>query len=58
MKKSINKLSLNKMTISNLDDASMSQKVGGVSALACLTKKNCSLNTCPKTWCGCPIVVK
>lgn len=46
MKKQVKKLSLNKKTISNLNDADMNRKVGGSDSW----RKNCGSchgNTCP-----------
>ncbi|MBK9399756.1 MAG: class I lanthipeptide [Bacteroidetes bacterium] len=62
MKKSINKLSLNKMTISNLYAAEMNQMVGGVKGsktVICMPPltKNCP-STAPATCsaCNCTVV--
>ena len=51
MKKSNFKLSLNKMTISNLDSVAMNNKVGGITGKGCgVTWSDCG----PKTQCLCP----
>lgn len=60
MKKSIKKLSLNKMTISNLDVAQLNQIYGGgmKKSAACDLTPNCSLASCTVAPCGtriCPI---
>jgi len=56
MKKPINKLSLNKVTISNLNNSELERVIGAVG-----TKKGCLPNTftCPSAGCTvwCPTVV-
>jgi hypothetical protein len=56
MKKSINKLNLNKITISNLQSAEMAQKVGGIKSdnLVCATRTLTGYSVC-FTCSGCPI---
>ncbi|MBK7887114.1 MAG: class I lanthipeptide [Bacteroidetes bacterium] len=56
MKKSINKLSLSKSTISNLSAAEMNQQVGGkaTALLNCKTKTMTGQSMC-FTCSGCPI---
>ncbi|MBK7888792.1 MAG: class I lanthipeptide [Bacteroidetes bacterium] len=61
MKKTINKLSLNKMTISNLNESEMHQRVGGKkSDYFCgspTSLTSCNVSNC-STRRNCPVVVK
>lgn len=54
MKKSFNKLSLNKSTISNLNNSDLGQIVGGVKSNACLPNTfTCAAGPCGAVshWC-------
>ena len=55
MKKSINKLSLNKMTITNLSDAGMNQVNGGVIIMKPLTSKCPSTKPATCSVCNCNV---
>jgi natural product precursor len=61
MKKSINKLSLNKMTISNLNQAEMQERVGGAkSQIFCgppASLTSCTVSNC-STRVNCPVIYK